>query len=164
MAHSIKCTRCGAVLKSSNPIAPGKKVKCPKCTKTFVVEAADEDEREDAEDTGAEDENGGSQEEESRSAQEEDAEADRPKKKEKRDDRRRCIRREWRAKDFASAIEFFNRVTKLAEEERHHPDLHLVGYRNVTIDTWTHAIKGLSHNDSILSAKINRLPIAIKVG
>ena len=40
---SIKCTKCGAVLKTQNPIAPGKKVKCPKCTETFVVEAEEEE-------------------------------------------------------------------------------------------------------------------------
>ena len=36
---SITCTNCGAVLKTQNPIAPGKKVKCPKCSEAFVVQA-----------------------------------------------------------------------------------------------------------------------------
>lgn len=43
MASSLKCTLCGAVLKTANPIAPGKKVKCPKCTKVFVVEPEEEE-------------------------------------------------------------------------------------------------------------------------
>jgi 4a-hydroxytetrahydrobiopterin dehydratase len=72
------------------------------------------------------------------------------------------IRREWRAKDFMAAIEFFNRVASVAEEEGHHPDLHLVGYRNVSIEIWTHAIGGLSENDFILAAKIDRIPLALK--
>ena len=46
----------------------------------------------------------------------------------------------------------------LAEEEGHHPDLHLVGYRNVAIELWTHAIGGLSENDFITAAKIDLLP------
>ena len=44
------------------------------------------------------------------------------------------IRREWRAKDFATALDFINRVGQIAEQEDHHPDLHLVGYRNVAIE------------------------------
>src|SRR5437660_865636 len=32
------------------------------------------------------------------------------------------IRREWRVKDFVSALDFFQRVGNLAEAEDHHPD------------------------------------------
>ena len=39
---SIQCTHCGAVLKTPNVIAPGKKVKCPKCAEMFIVEAGAE--------------------------------------------------------------------------------------------------------------------------
>jgi 4a-hydroxytetrahydrobiopterin dehydratase len=72
------------------------------------------------------------------------------------------IRREWRVKNFLTALDFFNRVGRLAEEEGHHPDLHLVGYRNVSIEIWTHAINGLSENDFILAAKIDQLPVELK--
>jgi 4a-hydroxytetrahydrobiopterin dehydratase len=72
------------------------------------------------------------------------------------------IRREWRVKDFVAGLDFFNRVGQLAEEEGHHPDLHLTGYRNVAIEIWTHAIGGLSENDFILAAKIERLPVELK--
>lgn len=72
------------------------------------------------------------------------------------------IRKEWLAKDFVAAIEFFDKVAEIAEEEGHHPDLHLVGYRNVSIEVWTHAIGGLSENDFILAAKIDRIPIRLK--
>lgn len=67
------------------------------------------------------------------------------------------IRREWRVKDFLAGLDFFQRVGKLAEAEGHHPDLHLVGYRNVSIEISTHAIGGLSENDFILAAKIDQL-------
>jgi 4a-hydroxytetrahydrobiopterin dehydratase len=72
------------------------------------------------------------------------------------------IRREWRVKDFQVALDFFQRVGQIAEDENHHPDLHLVGYRNVAIELWTHALGGLSENDFILAAKIDRLPVALK--
>lgn len=68
------------------------------------------------------------------------------------------IRREWVAKNFVAAIDFFDRVATLAEEDGHHPDLHLVNYRNVAVELWTHAIGGLSENDFILAAKIDRIP------
>ena len=60
------------------------------------------------------------------------------------------------------ALEFFERVGQVAEQEDHHPDLHLVGYRNVTIEIWTHAVNGLSENDFILAAKIDQLPVELK--
>jgi 4a-hydroxytetrahydrobiopterin dehydratase len=41
-------------------------------------------------------------------------------------------------------------------------DLHLVGYRNVSIEIRTHAIDGLSLNDFILAARIDELPIELK--
>lgn len=72
------------------------------------------------------------------------------------------IRKEWTAKNFLTAMEFFNRVADLAEADGHHPDLHLVNYRQVAIELWTHAIGGLSENDFILAAKIDRLPIELK--
>jgi 4a-hydroxytetrahydrobiopterin dehydratase len=80
----------------------------------------------------------------------------------KADPARKQITRQWRAKNFMAAIDFFNKVAALAEEEGHHPDLHLAGYRNVSIDLSTHAIGGLSENDFILAAKIDQIPIAVK--
>src|SRR5581483_3052017 len=72
------------------------------------------------------------------------------------------IRREWRVKDFVVGLDFFRRIGEVAEAENHHPDLHLVGYRNVAIEIWTHALGGLSENDFILAAKIDQLPVELK--
>ncbi len=69
------------------------------------------------------------------------------------------IRKDWIVKDFMAALEFFNRVADLAEDEGHHPDLHIEGYRNAWIEIWTHAIGGLSENDFILAAKIDQLAV-----
>jgi 4a-hydroxytetrahydrobiopterin dehydratase len=74
----------------------------------------------------------------------------------------RRIRREWRVKDFATALEFFYRIGQVAEAEDHHPDLHLTGYRNVAVELSTHAIGGLSENDFILAAKVDTLPVELK--
>jgi 4a-hydroxytetrahydrobiopterin dehydratase len=72
------------------------------------------------------------------------------------------IRRKWVAKDFLTALDFFRRVGRIAQAEDHHPDLHLRGYRNVTIELSTHDLDGLSENDFIMAAKINRLPVELK--
>lgn len=69
------------------------------------------------------------------------------------------IRKDWKVKHFMAGMDFFGRCAKVAEADRHHPDLHLEGYRNVTVELWTHAIGGLSENDFILAAKIDQLPI-----
>lgn len=74
------------------------------------------------------------------------------------DDGRRIVR-EWTAKHFRAAMEFFHEVARVAEGEQHHPDLHLESYRRVRIEIYTHAVDGLTENDFILAAKIDRLPI-----
>ncbi len=58
--------------------------------------------------------------------------------------------------DFATALEFVNRVGALAEEEGHHPDLHL-SYGKVEIEVWTHKIDGLTESDFVFAAKVDRL-------
>ena len=72
------------------------------------------------------------------------------------------LRREWRVRDFLAGMDFFQRIAAIAEAEDHHPDLHLVGYRNVTVEIWTHAVGGLSENDFILAAKIDEVPVELK--
>lgn len=72
------------------------------------------------------------------------------------------IRKDWTVKNFVAGMEFLNRVAEVAEADQHHPDVHLEGYREVWIELWTHAIGGLSENDFILAAKIDRLPVTLK--
>ncbi len=67
------------------------------------------------------------------------------------------IGREWILKDFAAMMAFVRDVADLAEDEGHHPDIHMTDYRILRIELWTHAIRGLSENDFILAAKIDRL-------
>lgn len=72
------------------------------------------------------------------------------------------ISKKWTVKNFSAAMDFLNAIGQVAEEEGHHPDLHLTGYRNVRVEIMTHAIGGLSENDFILAAKIDRLPVKLK--
>lgn len=58
--------------------------------------------------------------------------------------------------DFVSALGFVNAVGELAEQEGHHPDVHL-SWGRVELELLTHAIGGLSENDFILAAKIDRM-------
>ncbi|XP_061351600.1 pterin-4-alpha-carbinolamine dehydratase 2, mitochondrial-like [Gastrolobium bilobum] len=67
------------------------------------------------------------------------------------------LKRSWKVKTFTKGLEFFRIIADLAEAEGHHPDLHLVGWNNVTIEIWTHSVGGLTENDFILAAKISEL-------
>jgi 4a-hydroxytetrahydrobiopterin dehydratase len=66
------------------------------------------------------------------------------------------IERVFQFRDFKEAIKFVNRLAQAAEEEGHHPDIHIY-YNKVRIELSTHKIKGLSNNDFILAAKIDAL-------
>ncbi|HVP69644.1 MAG TPA: 4a-hydroxytetrahydrobiopterin dehydratase [Anaeromyxobacteraceae bacterium] len=67
------------------------------------------------------------------------------------------IHRHFRFPDFRAAMAFVNAMADLAEAEGHHPDF-AVHYNAVDVTLWTHAVGGLSENDFILAAKIDRLP------
>ena len=71
------------------------------------------------------------------------------------------IRRDWQMRNFLAGMDLLTKTAQVAEGEGHHPDLHLEGYRHVWIELWTHAIGGLSENDFILAAKIDRLPVRV---
>ena len=68
----------------------------------------------------------------------------------------RKLERRFTFADFLAAMTFVNRMADLAEAEAHHPDF-AVQYSLVNVTIWTHAIGGLSENDFILAAKIDRL-------
>lgn len=69
----------------------------------------------------------------------------------------KLIRKTVKCKDFLEAVSLIQKIAPIAEAEDHHPDLHLTGYRRLTIELSTHAIGGLSENDFILAAKIDQL-------
>jgi len=68
----------------------------------------------------------------------------------------RHIERDFRLPDFAQAMDFANQVARIAEEENHHPDLH-ISWGKVGVRLTTHAVDALTINDFIMAAKINAL-------
>jgi 4a-hydroxytetrahydrobiopterin dehydratase len=66
------------------------------------------------------------------------------------------IHRHLRFKDFVEAMRFVNALAGVAESEGHHPDFS-VHWNVVDVTLWTHAIGGLSENDFIVAAKLDRL-------
>ena len=67
-----------------------------------------------------------------------------------------AIERDYRFPDFHRTMAFVNAVAWVAHQENHHPDLE-VGYNRLHVRYQTHAIGGLSENDFICAAKIDRL-------
>lgn len=66
------------------------------------------------------------------------------------------IEKNYTFKDFKEAMAFINKIADIAEGEGHHPDI-FVSYNKVTITLMTHASKGLTMNDFIVAAKIDKL-------
>ena len=66
------------------------------------------------------------------------------------------LEKSYAFKDFREALAFTNKVGALAEEEGHHPDIHL-SWGKVKIQLWTHKIDGLTESDFILAAKCDAL-------
>jgi 4a-hydroxytetrahydrobiopterin dehydratase len=66
------------------------------------------------------------------------------------------LERVFAFKDFVRALEFTNAVGGIAEEEGHHPSL-LTEWGKVTVQWWTHKIRGMHRNDFIMAAKTDGL-------
>jgi 4a-hydroxytetrahydrobiopterin dehydratase len=66
------------------------------------------------------------------------------------------LEKRFRFGDFVQAVAFVNAITPVAEDEGHHPDLY-VTWGAVRVSLWTHAVGGLTENDFILAAKIDRV-------
>ncbi|MAO45513.1 MAG: 4a-hydroxytetrahydrobiopterin dehydratase [Crocinitomicaceae bacterium] len=64
--------------------------------------------------------------------------------------------RNFKFDNYKSAIKFTNSVAELAENEGHHPYIH-VNYKIVKIILFTHKIEGLHENDFLLASKIDKL-------
>ena len=71
-------------------------------------------------------------------------------------DNKEMIFKKFKFNNFKKAISFTNQIGILAEEEGHHPDISL-GWGYCLVLIHTHAINGLSINDFILAAKIDKI-------
>jgi 4a-hydroxytetrahydrobiopterin dehydratase len=67
-----------------------------------------------------------------------------------------AIRKEFKGEDFKSSVDFVNRLTPVAEEMNHHPDLE-ISWNTVTVTITTHSEGGLTENDFELASKIDAL-------
>jgi 4a-hydroxytetrahydrobiopterin dehydratase len=65
-----------------------------------------------------------------------------------------AITRQFEFKDFVGSVDFVNRITPLAEEMNHHPDL-AISWNKVTVTLSTHSEGGLTENDFELASKID---------
>lgn len=66
------------------------------------------------------------------------------------------LEKEFEFDDFADALAFTNRVGQMAEEQGHHPDIHLT-WGKTRIQVWTHKIDGLTESDFVFAAKAQEL-------
>jgi 4a-hydroxytetrahydrobiopterin dehydratase len=65
------------------------------------------------------------------------------------------LNRGFTCKNFIEAVKFLNRVSVIAAEEMHYPEMCITGQRQVTISLYTPASGGITLNDLILAAKIS---------
>jgi 4a-hydroxytetrahydrobiopterin dehydratase len=68
----------------------------------------------------------------------------------------KSLMRSLKFKDFYRTMSFVNALAYIANTEDHHPDLQ-VGYDYCRVTYSTHSIGGLSVNDFICAAKLDRL-------
>jgi 4a-hydroxytetrahydrobiopterin dehydratase len=75
----------------------------------------------------------------------------------KRVDEGRALERSFAFDSYWAGLGFVNAVAWIAQQEKHHPDMEL-GYKKVRVRFSTHAANGLTENDFICAAKVDRLP------
>jgi len=68
------------------------------------------------------------------------------------------LQRVFKLKNFIEAVAFTNKVAMIAEKEDHHP-LIVTEWGRVTVQWWTHKIKGLHKNDFIMAAKTDEVSV-----
>ena len=64
--------------------------------------------------------------------------------------------RSFRFPDFKTALDLVDRIGAIAEKQGHHPDLRL-GWGYVEVETSTHDAGGITEQDFLLAAQIDRL-------
>ncbi len=66
------------------------------------------------------------------------------------------LQRVFKFKNYVEAMAFTNKVAMTAEKEDHHP-LMVVEWGKVTVQWWTHVVKGLHQNDFVMAAKTDEI-------
>lgn len=66
------------------------------------------------------------------------------------------IIREFGFSDYQTGINFTNKVAELAENEGHHPYIH-INFKKIKVILFTHKIDGLHENDFLMASKIDKM-------
>jgi len=69
------------------------------------------------------------------------------------------LKRQWKMRNFPAGLEMFHMMGEVAEDMKHHPDLHLEGWNKVTVEIWSHETGGLTEADFQLASKLAALPV-----
>ena len=72
------------------------------------------------------------------------------------EDKNYYLIKNFKFENFKESLNFTNKVSEIAEQENHHPDISF-GWGYCSIKIFTHAIKGLAESDFILAAKIDNI-------
>lgn len=62
----------------------------------------------------------------------------------------------YKLANFAEAMQAAQRIGEMAEEQQHHPDLH-IAWGRLRVEIWTHKIGGLTESDFVFAAKCDAL-------
>ena len=67
-----------------------------------------------------------------------------------------ALKRQLKFEDFQGSVDFVNRITPVAEEMNHHPDI-CISWNTVDLSLSTHSEGGITEGDFELAAKIDSL-------
>lgn len=66
------------------------------------------------------------------------------------------IERIHHAKKYLAGVDFVRKVAEMAEENNHHPDIH-INYKRISVKYWTHTASGVTMADVQMAQKIDPL-------
>jgi len=67
-----------------------------------------------------------------------------------------ALKRQLKFEDFQASVDFVNRITPVAEEMNHHPDI-CISWNTVDLTLSTHSEGGITANDFELARQIDQL-------
>lgn len=71
------------------------------------------------------------------------------------------LEKRYTLRNFVEALALVNRIGAIAEEQNHHPDIHLA-WGKVGVQIWTHKINGLTESDFVFAAKCDAAAAAAR--
>ena len=67
-----------------------------------------------------------------------------------------ALERQFEFANFVGSVDFINRITPIAEEMNHHPDL-AISWNKVNVSLSTHSEGGITINDFELASRVDSL-------